>query len=1236
MSEIINSRNNVPLVGKLNELRFSRTTKTLAVFLLLLFAVQFFAAPAQAVTYAFRNDVFAYDTPSGAAASVVWHASGASPGCTSYPNGDDDWADITFPAGFTFTFGGVNYTSVRTYSNGMLAFLPDVSGFHRDYTPQALPITAAAGGAPAGCPNAVPSKLMIAYWVDIIAGSTAPGASVKYEMKTDAITSQKRFIITWNNVALYGNLATRYSFQIVLYESSAGVNGNFKYQYTTGSTTGTGATVGVQLTTTDYTQYAYNQNFIDTAAGTTVLWYPANQLAAKSAEYRFDEGAWTGAAGEVKDTSGGSLNATKLGAVASVTAGKLCRGGSFTANTLNTTMDAIATPIVPVSQGAMSFWYKSNNAWNSADAMLFDATTVAARPFFLMKRSTGALRLVVTDSAGTVRTAETTTAYTFAANTWKHIAVSWSLHPGTNQTVLQIMLDGVLVNTLTLTPFRTTTSGTMAVLSTLYIGDNRTSGITPSTGSPNGANGTIDEVYVYPLEINATQAAADMALTRPVCTTLDHFHIVHGGSQVSCGGAVANVTIEAHDVNHALFTLAGTTMNLSTSTAHGTWSAVTAINPVINLAPGNVGNATYTFSNESTVVLGLSNTIAETLNINLSSGGITELSGAAASCVASDYTFGTTCDSNLDFAQAAFRFVDSAGNPIASQIAGTTSATYYLQAVKNTCITPGVCTGVCSSVFPSGTSVNIGLASECNNPTACQAGQQVTFATPSPVTTGALATNNNGTISATTGTYTTRAVIFNAIAPNPTPAVPFTFNYSDVGRINLWARYPATGVATMTNSSGAFVVAPHHFSLSGITASPIKAGNNFAATVTAYNGLAIPTATPNFGKETVPENATLTFSKCKPTGTSSFNGTFSGSVGTFASGAATANNLNWSEVGNGDLIATLTSGSYLGSALTATGNTGTGGIACNGSNAGNVGTFVPDHFDTVVTGPMACPSPLICTLPVSSMVYSGQAFTTNVIARNAAGVTTQNYDGTVNTSPNFAKAVTLTAWDGLGSTTTQNPPAVTPGSITSGGTIALTAFNKGATISPGTPGAPTYTFGTIPTSPTDIFIRAANVDATSLRVPANTSVEGGVKVASGRIKIANAHGSELLQLPIQVVAQYWNGSNYVTSSTDSVTIINATTVNSGNWTNLTPSNWQKQPASSTWAAGATSVVPTTATVMLLSGVGGFKLAAPGFNKTGSVDFLVNAPVYLSTITKARATFGVYKGSKEFIYMRENY
>ena len=307
-----------------------------------------------------------------------------------------------------------------------------------------------------------------------------------------------------------------------------------------------------------------------------------------------------------------------------------------------------------------------------------------------------------------------------------------------------------------------------------------------------------------------------------------------------------------------------------------------------------------------------------------------------------------------------------------------------------------------------------------------------------------------------------------------------------------------------------------------------------------------------------------------------------------------------------------------------TGNTGTGGTVCNG--AGNVGPFIPDHFDTVVTGPMSCPSGLSC--PLGGLVYSGQAFTANVYARNAAGATTQNYDGTGNTSPNFAKAVTLTAWDALGSEVTENPPAG-PGDAISGSSVASSAFNRGSTVSPGNPGAPVYTFGTSPTAPTDVYIRAKDTDnVTSLRVPANTSVEGGVKVVSGRIRLANAYGSELLALPITATAQYFNAAgSWVTSITDSVTQFNTRLSTAGG-------NVQATIVNGPLAVGDISVV-AAGTVTLANGVRIFRLAAP--NVAGSADLeIITAPAYLLPGAVGRATFGVYKGSNEIIYMREAY
>jgi MSHA biogenesis protein MshQ len=102
----------------------------------------------------------------------------------------------------------------------------------------------------------------------------------------------------------------------------------------------------------------------------------------------------------------------------------------------------------------------------------------------------------------------------------------------------------------------------------------------------------------------------------------------------------------------------------------------------------------------------------------------------------------------------------------------------------------------------------------------------------------------------------------------------------------------------------------------------------------------------------------------------------------------------------------------------------------------------------------------------------------------------------------------------------------------------------------------------------------------------------------------------------------------VTSITDSITTFASS--------NVVFATWQKLTTASSWATGSTSVVTPPASVVFTSGAGSFKLSAPGSGKTGSVDMTTNTPTYLPNTTAGRATFGVYKGANEFIYLRENY
>lgn len=293
------------------------------------------------------------------------------------------------------------------------------------------------------------------------------------------------------------------------------------------------------------------------------------------------------------------------------------------------------------------------------------------------------------------------------------------------------------------------------------------------------------------------------------------------------------------------------------------------------------------------------------------------------------------------------------------------------------------------------------------------------------------------------------------------------------------------------------------------------------------------------------------------------------------------------------------------------------------ANAVVFGRFVPDHFDTVVTlasgVPMGCPNGQICPGQYNGFVYSGQPFSLTMTARNAGGNTTVNY----NTTTGLSKAVTLSAWNAIGATgaANQNPG----GGTLSSNTVPSTAFAAGVATTTSTP---IYRFPTTPVDPVDIYVRATDTDSvTSLR--AASSIEGGVQVVSGRFRVSNAYGSELIPLRITATAQFWDGGSWLTSTTDNITSFSTAT-------NLT-----KAIISGPLAAGNINAVGA-GVVMLAGGVRSINLAAPGV--TGSADIGLSAPSYLLTGSNGaavdpsvpgRVTFGVYKNRNNFIYRREN-
>ena len=448
--------------------------------------------------------------------------------------------------------------------------------------------------------------------------------------------------------------------------------------------------------------------------------------------------------------------------------------------------------------------------------------------------------------------------------------------------------------------------------------------------------------------------------------------------------------------------------------------------------------------------------------------------------------------------------------------------------------------------------------------------------------------------------------------------------YADVGQVTLTATH--TDNSLTMSGSDTFVAAPSDFSLAVTTPGNLVAGTNFSGTVTARNALAA--ATPNFGRELSPESVSIGFARTQPGGTGAVNGTWTvGSIGGFSAGAATSSSLRWTEVGRGDLTATLSdadANGYLGSGHRPSGSsTGTwiscasengtcslptgatatvrygasgqfamltgrtGSVACNNATFGDpvvgvskachyivtagahtaytgaAGPFIPDHFDVSLTP--GC----------GSFTYSGQPFTATVTARNALNDTTLNYAGTGTTTNSHAKAVTL------------QDTSATPAGTLSNTSMAAASFVAGVGST-----SPTYTFSTKPYALTSgVPIRAYNSDG----VTSSGAGNGSLMVRSGRLAFSNEFGSEKAPLQVPVQAQYWSDKAWVLNSADSCTTVPASAVAVSGYTN------SRGESTTAWTTSASSI-------SLSNGIGVLTLSAPTGGLTGSADVALNLGV----------------------------
>jgi MSHA biogenesis protein MshQ len=1045
-----------------------------------------------------------------------------SSACGTAPPTLDDTISDAIPIGFNFFFGDRSFDKLRILANGRVQFIGTAPAYDNTTCGFGSPVTQIP------LPDAGLNYTLRIFGNDLdpslqseVAGYTTSctsrtGANACFvSYGSSGITPNRRFVITWNNVpewAAASKTTGNYNIQIILQE-----DGDFIYQYGA-DTPGPGATtgeVGWQVSTTDYDKPSVGYP----AANTAIRYFTPHPVV----EYRMEETTWSGA-GTVLDSSGFGRDGSPVGAAQSTGSGKICRGASIPAAGVNV-IDT-GTPVATIGNaGMIAFWYKATTAWSGAgtqDAQLFDATTVNNQWFFLTRRggtgaNAGKLRFVVTDSTNTARVVETP-AIAVAANTWKHIAVTWTFNNlvGGNNDRLRIYVDGVQQAQTT---FTSTTATLSPQIDTLYLGGSR-AGMVGSNGTANSTDGTLDEFSAYNYEAPAAKIVQVRDQINSVC--LAHYAISHDGTAPAC--LPPRYTVTAHNVGHAPVPV-NTVINLSTSDGTGIWSLLTGRGA---LTPGavNSGTASYQFINESQAVFALTHPAAGSVTAHVTDGNFGEQENSAQTITSCSTGKFNACE---------------VSSPKCTPTAASNAYAYLFTKLVNT-------------------GFNLDLV-------ALSGGVlDATFA--KPVTVSLLANTNTPVLSAATNCPTTQtatialgsATFAAGRASLAVPAIASAYRDVRVRFVCNSTNCPPSGVTAC--APDAFAVRPPNLVVSSTanadntgantSATPkIAAGSAFTLTAdsatTGYNGI------PNFDGTKAEWAAPPTGGR--PGGVGTAFGYFT-TAATLASGnGASGNNFSYDEagyfrllaagiydpsyaaysgdVGNGDCIANSYSNSAVGGKI--------GCLIANTSPTNHFGRFIPDHFDEVLTHGCAG----------GAFTYSAQPFTLQLTARNAAGTTTQNYSQT------FAKAVTLS-----------DANAVAGGTMSSTA-VASAAFTTGvATAKP----AFAFTRTTPDKAPATIKLHAVDTDG----VLSVSAAEKTTPIRIGRLMLVNAYGSEKASLPIPVQAQYWTGKSWLLNGADSCTTIPATSVALSNYLDGkgAAGAWTTTAAGTTLAGGLGNIVLT--------------------------------------------------------------
>lgn len=781
-------------------------------------------------------------------------------------------------------------------------------------------------------------------------------------------------------------------------------------------------------------------------------------------------------------------------------------------------------------------------------------------------------------------------------------------------------------------------------------------------------NGSLDEVRIYNKSLSTAEIVSVMQETH-ACSSVpgvDHYAISHSGSAITC--EAEPVTFSAHDAAHTILTSHTGTINLSTSTNHGDWSMISG-NPA-NLANSGNGAGTYTFdgTESGSIILGLRNTFIETVNINVTDGTATELTGTA---LASE-------DKSIVFFEAGFKFLvypdanndnvpDSATlESVNTQISGKQSNQGWndqvmrIQAIKTDDQT-GACVAALNSPLPRDTQMRITYlnpALPAGNPTLELNGKAIptswTNMTDMTFTAGLsddiyLLYQDTGQLSIEIQHDTDGDGLYEMVGiNNPTLTVrPFAFLVTATG--NPAASLPAGLVYTKAGTNFTINTTAVQWQATDDTDNDGIADGHDDTDPTNNANLTDNPPTLNFGQETVSEDVVVSALLNQPSGGNDPGLSGTTTISAFIDGSGNTPAVSYNEVGIIEISAHVADGDYLGTGAITTSN-----IV---GRSGYVGRFTPDHFILAVTNNGSFDN----TGTNSSFTYLGETFNYmvgdapqfTIYAKALGADDADTNDLTSNYTGDFNKIslgeITLTYPNNDNTQLDQN--GILPINFTSTqGTHQLTDNGDGTTtLTLGGTAPDSFDYdrvlGMVPPFNPDVTISLDSINETDDTVsgtnsPLAVSPSGiGNQQRFGRAVLQNTFGPETENQSMPLILEYFDGTEFLSNDLD----FNSTFIG-------------QLPAgpSDLNCSDPDLTDPLTCVLVNVNNPDvrhneTFSLASPGLNNTGVLMYTLTVDSWLqfdwdnddglgdgpyNDNPSATAIFGIYRGNDRIINWRE--